>query len=67
MGASGGGGYGYGHGYGKSRIDLAKEALSLFVRSLPKGCTFTIISFGSRFDTLWFDDKEVITFNDRSK
>ena len=31
----------------KNRLKLAKEAMDIFVRSLPFGCTFSIISFGS--------------------
>ena len=31
-----------------NRMHLAREALDIFVRSLPQGCTFTIISFGDR-------------------
>lgn len=34
---------------GGDRIEKAKEALALFVRSLPIGCRFTVISFGSRY------------------
>ena len=32
--------------WSNNRMRIAKEALDIFVRSLPKGCTFTIISFG---------------------
>ena len=31
------------------RIKIARDALTLFMRSLPKNCTYSIISFGSRF------------------
>jgi len=33
----------------QGRMEAAKEALKLFVRSLPTGCSFTIYSFGSRY------------------
>jgi hypothetical protein len=39
-------------------IDLARSALQLFLRSLPEHCTFDIISFGSRFTSL-FDGKSL--------
>ena len=29
------------------RMSIAQNALNLFMRSLPEGCTFSIISFGS--------------------
>lgn len=29
------------------RMELTREALNLFVQSLPIGCTFSIISFGT--------------------
>lgn len=32
-----------------NRIQLAKNALTIFIQSLPVDCTFTIISFGTRF------------------
>ena len=29
------------------RMDITKQALKLFIQSLPTGCTFSILSFGS--------------------
>ena len=36
-----------------SRIDSAKEALLLLLKSLPVGCSFNIVSFGSSFELLF--------------
>ena len=38
----------------QGRMEAAKNALTLFIRSLPEGCIFSIISFGSRFT--WYKD-----------
>lgn len=34
-------------------INVAKEAIRLFVRSLPEGSKFNIYSFGSNFTSLF--------------
>ena len=39
-------------GFGSGRINTAKDAMDLFIRSLPKDCKFSVISFGSNFDAL---------------
>ncbi|PSN72238.1 VIT-domain-containing protein [Corynespora cassiicola Philippines] len=38
---------------GNTRIDLAKQALKVFLKSLPIGAKFNICSFGSHFSFLW--------------
>ena len=40
------------------RMELAKEALSLFVHSLPDGCKFNVYSFGSIFERMFGDGAE---------
>jgi hypothetical protein len=37
----------------KKKIDYAKEATKLFVQSLPAGCKFNIVSFGSNYTSLF--------------
>ena len=47
------------------RIHIAIKALKLFMQSLPAGCGFQIISFGTRHH--FFDDrKAMIPYNDNS-
>ena len=36
-----------------NRMDNAKEALFLFLKSLPADCYFNIVSFGSRYSSLF--------------
>ena len=46
------------------RIKKAKEALILFIRSLPAGCKFSVISFGSNSSDLNVDSSYVIQYNE---
>ena len=39
-------------------MELAKQALTLFVHSLPDGCKFNIYSFGSIFMRTFGDGSE---------
>ena len=41
-----------------SRIDAAKEALLLLLKSLPVGCTFNVVSFGNDFSLLFSDGSQ---------
>ena len=52
-------------GFGSGRIELAKEALKLFVRSLPVGCKFQVVSFGHYFNLLLQGDQ--IKYDESSK
>ena len=45
-------------------METAKESLTLFMRSLPEGCMFTVISFGSRFQS---DNFENIVYDNNTK
>lgn len=38
---------------GKSKIELAKEALKLFINSLPPKSTFNVYSFGNKFQAMF--------------
>ena len=49
---------------GGSRMTLACDALTLFMRSLPEGCSFSIISFGSKFSS---DGDKVSVYNNETK
>ena len=46
------------------RMVKAKEALILFLRSLPAGSKFTVMSFGSEIETLEVAGESIITYNE---
>ena len=50
-----------------NRMRIAREAMDLFIRSLPPGCAFSIISFGSSFDSLVHGDGDVLICQDESR
>ena len=50
-----------------NRIGLARDALSIFVRSLPVNCKFSIISFGSDFECMKLDNRDCISYKDKTK
>ena len=50
-------------GSGDTAIKMAKEALKIFVHSLPEGSKFNIIGFGSDFEFL-FKDSTVVDYNE---
>ena len=52
--------------YGK-RIEMAKNSLKLFMRSLPSGCMFSIISFGSDFKIMTLDGEQIIPYNNQTQ
>ena len=37
---------------GGKRIEVTKEAMKLFMRSLPSGCKFQVLSFGSKYTSM---------------
>ena len=45
-------------------METAKAALTLFMRSLPVGSKFSIVSFGSNYEYMQIGGKTVIEYND---
>ena len=53
---------------GMGRMEIAREALSIFIRSLPAGCKFSIISFGSAYDAMVdADEQTILSYTDQTK
>ena len=49
------------------RIKLAVQALTIFIRSLPVGCRFSVKSFGSKFTWLISKEKsKVLAYNEET-
>jgi hypothetical protein len=49
--------------YGQNAIAMAKEALKIFIHSLPEGSKFNVCSFGSGFEFL-FDSQPVVDYTE---
>ena len=50
-----------------NRMDVAKDALQLFVRSIPKGSSFSIVSFGGgKFKAFSIHGQTVIPYSESS-
>ena len=47
----------------RKRIKKAKEAVDLFIRSIPKNSYFNVISFGGIFEKLWAESRKYSTYS----
>ena len=48
-------------------MNVTKEALTLFLQSLPVGCHFSIVSFGTKYESLIYKKHgDVMQYNDFS-
>ena len=43
---------------GGTPIKVAKEALKLFIKSIPEGSKFNVVSFGSNFESIWNESQD---------
>ena len=50
-----------------SRMETSKEALKLFMRSLPVKCKFAIVSFGTKFSFMEIDGQKIIDYNNKNQ
>jgi len=51
---------------GDNGIDLAREAMLLFIRSLPEGSHFNIIRFGSYYDILFKNEALTVVYDENT-
>lgn len=53
----------------QGRMESAVDALKLFIRSLPIGCSFSVKSFGSRFSDMNYQGKAnpIIQYSEDTK
>lgn len=49
------------------RMEITKDAMKLFLQSLPSGSQFGILSFGSAADWMKIKGKNIIEYNDESR
>ena len=48
---------------GCGRMESAKDALKIFIRSLPTGCTFSVCSFGTMITWMNLNGQERMEYN----
>ena len=51
---------------GGARMEQAKKALQLFLRSLPEDCMFSIVGFGTSFDYAFGSSPEPVEYTDET-
>ena len=51
----------------ENRIKMARDAMKVFIQSLPLGCKFTIVSFGDRFEMMQSPNGASMDYNDQMK
>ncbi len=51
---------------GYNRLVIAKEAMNLFVKSLPIDCSFSMIGFGCKYEVTQHNGQQVLSYNDET-
>jgi len=49
------------------RMIVAKEAMELFLRSLPADCKFSILSYGSQWEAMMYQESDTMTNDDETR